>query len=290
LLGVIVVDKPQGITSHDVVSHLRKTLGTRRVGHAGTLDPLATGVLVVAVGHATRFLQYLPLEPKCYEAEVLFGVETNTQDAEGEVVASSKPPDELEAAITGAMPQFTGLITQIPPMFSAVKVQGRPLYSYAREGETVDRAPRQVTIHQFNLQWVQEHRARFTVECSGGTYIRTLIHDLGQALGCGAHLTALRRTSVGQFALDRAIEMEKVTAENLIPLAEAMEPTPLLSLSPLQVARIREGQSLKLPNLPEVEYVGLTDERGVVFSAARITEGRVRPECVIPFEALYGQI
>lgn len=290
MLGVIVVDKPQGITSHDVVSHLRKALGTRRVGHAGTLDPLATGVLVVAVNHATRFLQYLPLEPKVYEAEVMFGVETDTQDSEGETIGGSAPPEDLEGAIRENMPALTGPIVQIPPMYSAIKVQGKPLYSYAREGEEIDRAPRNVTIFRFELQWVQEHRARFTVESSGGTYVRTLVHDLGQAVGCGAHLTALRRTSVGNFGLDQAVEMEKVDASHIIPLNEALPPLPLLNLSPLQVARIREGQSLKLPNLPESEFIGLTDERGVVFAIAKIAEERVRPECVIPFEALYGQI
>ena len=149
MLGILVIDKPPGMTSHDVVDRVRRRLGTRRVGHAGSLDPMATGVLVVAVGPATRFLQYLPLEPKEYEATIAFGTETDTQDAEGSVLATAPVPSDLDRRVEELLPEFLGPIEQLPPMFSAVKRAGKPLYAYARKGEEVDRTPRTVYVDVF---------------------------------------------------------------------------------------------------------------------------------------------
>lgn len=290
MLGILVIDKPLGITSHDVVGSVRRSLETKRVGHAGTLDPLATGVLVVAVGPATRFLQYLPLEPKVYEASVHFGQATDTQDAEGEVIFEGKLPPDLESSIHDFLPNFLGEVNQVPPMFSAVKKNGKPLYEYAREGEELDRDPRTIFVEKFEFLGLDGTVGQFRITCSGGTYIRTLANDLGDAIGCGAFLSGLRRTEVGKFTLKQTIGLQDVSLDKLIPLKEALPPVPMVSLSPLQVARIREGQSLRLPDLPIAKIVALLDERGVVFAAGRIEEDRIRPECVIPFEALYEPI
>lgn len=207
--GIVVVDKPAGWTSHDVVARSRTVLGTRKVGHSGTLDPDATGVLVLGVGRATRLLRFLTLLPKRYTATIVLGVETTTLDASGEVTAEHDMagigPDDVHRAAAS----LTGDILQVPPMVSAVKVGGRRLHEIAREGGEVERAPRPVTVHRFDvaptgdpLRWTAD------VECSSGTYVRTLAADLGTALGGGAHLTDLRRLAVGSFTVDEARPME----------------------------------------------------------------------------------
>lgn len=280
MLGILVVDKPPGMTSHDVVDHVRRRLGTRRVGHAGSLDPMATGVLVVAVGPATRFLQYLPLEPKEYEAEIAFGVETDTQDAEGEVVRRTDPPPDLDKRIDDLLPRLLGPIEQLPPMYSAVKRAGKPLYAYARKGEEVERTPRTVYVDAFEL--IDERR--FRIVCSGGTYVRTLAHDLGQKLGCGAHLSALRRTRAGKFGLDRAIPLDEVEAVRLLSLGEALEPMPIVRLDAVGVGAIREGRTIERAALAPL--VALAEPDGQVFSVARVEGNRLHPQCVIPSEAM----
>lgn len=280
MLGILVVDKPPGMTSHDVVDRVRRKLATRRVGHAGSLDPMATGVLVVAVGPATRFLQYLPLEPKEYEAEITFGVETDTQDAEGEVVGRSEPPPDLEQRIGEVLPQLLGPIEQLPPMYSAVKKAGKPLYAYARKGVEVERTPRTVYVDVFESIGEQ----RFRIVCSGGTYVRTLAHDLGQRLGCGAHLSALRRTRAGKFGLDRAIPLDDVEAARLLSLGEALEPMPIVRLDPAEVGAIREGRAIERATLADL--VALAEPEGEVFSVARVQGNALHPQCVIPSEAM----
>lgn len=292
MLGVLLIDKPYGITSHDVVGVLRRKLKTKRIGHAGTLDPLATGLLVVAVGPATRFLQYLPLEPKVYEGEIQFGESRNTQDAEGEVTSTAPLPVDLPAQVSAALPPFTGLISQIPPMFSAVKKDGKPLYVLARQGQEIEREPRTVHIGAFDIDWETEEpgRAGFYVSCSGGTYVRTLAHDLGAAVGCGAYLASLVRTQVGQFDLDDAAALDDVTEANLIPLKEALGPMPLLEVNGKQELAIRQGQAIGWPQPPPVRHVGLLDSRGEVFGIARVEPPYLQPEVVIPVEAAYGSV
>lgn len=290
MLGVVVVDKPQGLTSHDVVNRVRRTLGTRRVGHAGSLDPMATGALVVAVGPATRFLQYLSLEPKDYDAQVTFGAETDSQDAEGEVVSESPVPIDLEARVEAALPAFMGEIHQLPPMYSAVKKDGQPLYKYARRGEEVERQERTVYIKAFDIVECQPPTMRFRVRCSGGTYVRTLAHDLGQSVGCGAHLSALRRRAVGRFSIDEAIALDDVSPMRLIPLEEALKPLPMFALNDHQVRVAAQGQSVPLPQAVEGRLAALLDTEGHVFCVARVVQDRLYPECVIPREALYGSI
>ncbi len=207
--GIAVVDKPSGWTSHDVVARSRKVLGTRKVGHSGTLDPDATGVLVLGVGRATRLLRFLTLLPKRYTATIVLGTETTTLDAAGDVTAVHDMSGVVPGDVRDAAQRLTGQIEQVPPMFSAVKVDGRRLHEIAREGGEVERAPRPVTVHRFDVVPTGDPMVwEVDVECSSGTYVRTLAADLGTSLGGGAHLTDLRRLSVGSFTLDEAGSME----------------------------------------------------------------------------------
>lgn len=286
MLGVLLIDKPLGITSHDVVNRVRRTLGTRRVGHAGTLDPLATGVLVVAVGAATRFLQYLPLEPKEYVAEVAFGRATETYDAEGAISQEAEVPADLDERIAAALPSFLGLIRQVPPMYSAVKIDGQPLYKAARRGEEVERPSRQVHVGTFETMAKENDRRTMRIVCSGGTYVRTLAHDLGQAIGVPAHLAGLRRTMVGRFGESNAIPLEEVSAEGLLPLREALAPMPFLTLDAAEIRAVREGRALRRSGVPEGSFAALGDRWQRVVSVARVEGDILRPECVIPAETM----
>ena len=231
MFGILVIDKPQGITSHDVVARTRKSLGTKKIGHAGTLDPLATGVLVLAIGPATRFLQYLSLEPKTYAGTALFGIETDTQDSEGKVLNTSPIPSNFNDLLKAFLPNFKGDIEQIPPMFSAVKKNGKPLYKYAHQGKEIERKPRKTTIFFFEILKIDPPLIEFSVKCSAGTYIRTLLHDLGQKIGCGAHLTQLRRTAVGDFTIDQAITLDEVSQGKIIPLSKCLTHLPFYRCS-----------------------------------------------------------
>jgi len=285
LFGIILIRKEAGKTSHDVVDAVRRKFGTRRVGHAGTLDPLATGLLVVAVGPATRFLQFLPLEPKEYVAEITFGKSTSTYDLEGEIVVESSVPGNLTEAIQTALPKFMGLISQLPPMYSAVKVDGKPLYHYARQGKTLEREARNVHIETFEVKALSTDIVEARIVCSGGTYIRSLANDLGSAIGCGAYLSKLHRTRVGKFHVDQAVSLEYAEPSRLVPLREALPPMPLVTLNEIQVHHIREGRQVGLENVPNAILVALTDQEGEVFSVARVQGHLLQPECVIPVEA-----
>ena len=205
--GFLIIDKPSGATSFSMVALVRRLTGVRRVGHAGTLDPLATGVLPVAVGQATRLIEYLDARSKTYEARLRFGVETDTYDADGAVTATTDASLLTRTQLEAALPAFTGEVDQTPPAFSAIKLAGKPAYKYAREGEAISLAPRRVRIESITaLSFEPGDATEATVEvvCSPGTYIRSLAHDLGRALGPGAHLTGLRRTSSGGFTLAAA--------------------------------------------------------------------------------------
>jgi tRNA pseudouridine55 synthase len=226
--GLVVVDKPAGCTSHDVVARLRRIYGLRRVGHAGTLDPDATGVLLVGLGRATRLLRFLTETGKVYRGEVAFGVATDTLDAAGTETSRGPMPAATGTDLEGVLPRFLGSIAQIPPMVSAIKVEGRPLHERARKGEVVERAPRTVRIDRIEVESFtpgEFPRAQLLVECGSGTYIRSLAADLGEALGGCAHLAWLRRLRVGPFPVEEARTLEEI-AENpgkaLLPMVEAV--------------------------------------------------------------------
>lgn len=210
--GVLLVDKPADHTSHDVIARLRGILKMKRIGHAGTLDPMATGVLVVLVGKATRVSQYLMSLDKEYTGTIKLGQVTNTQDAEGEVLETRPVPPLTEAEVLAAMKTFVGDQYQMPPMFAAIKIDGVPLYKMARKGEEVEREPRFIRIASFELTRFALPEIDFVVRCSKGTYVRTIAHDLGQKLGCGGHLSALRRTATGQFTISQCLTLEQIQA------------------------------------------------------------------------------
>lgn len=213
--GVLLVDKPADHTSHDVIARLRGKLKMRRIGHAGTLDPMATGLLIVLVGKATRVSQYLISLDKEYEGTIELGKVTDTQDADGEVMETRPVPPLNEADVTAALKGFLGDQYQIPPMYSAIKIDGVPLYKSARKGEEVEREPRFIRVMSWELTRFALPRFDFRLRCTKGTYVRTLAHDLGQKLGCGGHLAALRRTATDKFHVSQALTLDEIMALSL---------------------------------------------------------------------------
>jgi tRNA pseudouridine55 synthase len=254
--GFFIIDKPQGVTSFSMVSLVRRLTGVRRVGHAGTLDPLATGVLPVAVGQAARFIEYMDAETKTYVARVRFGEATETYDSEGVVTASGDASHVTVAGITTLLPDFTGEIEQTPPVYSAIKLAGKPLYRYALAGEPVEVRPRRVRIDSITLVGFDAElvEAEIEVVCGKGTYIRSLAHDLGQRLGCGAHLSALRRSSSGGFSLDDAVVPETLSAlagdgrleDALLALDRAVERRRAAIVAAEHAADVRSGRDVDL--------------------------------------------
>jgi tRNA pseudouridine55 synthase len=246
--GLVVVDKPTGFTSHDVVAKLRKAFGQRKVGHAGTLDPDATGVLLVGLGRATRLLRYLSESGKAYEGRIVFGIATSTLDAAGEVV-DQRPMPLTRDDVERALPRFVGDIEQLPPMVSAVKVGGRRLHELARAGEEVERAPRPVHVDRFDVVAFESGpypAAAVEVECGSGTYVRSLAADLGAALGGCAHLAALRRTRVGSFTLTEARSLTDVEADPdaaVLPLTVAMRDLERVDVDAEQARAVSHGMS-----------------------------------------------
>lgn len=228
-VGILLVDKPQGITSHDVVARMRRVLRMKKIGHAGTLDPMATGLLLILVGKATKVSQYLMSMDKEYTGTVKLGVETDSQDAEGEVVAEKPVPELTEAEVRERMTTFIGDQYQTPPMFSAKKVNGQKLYKLARQGKTIEREARVIHVSRFDLLTFELPKVSFVVGSSKGAYIRTIAHDLGERLGCGGHLCELRRTAVGQFRIENANTLEEIEEmspsslrRKLIPVNQAV--------------------------------------------------------------------
>lgn len=250
--GILIVDKPAGWTSHDVVGKVRRLAGTRRVGHAGTLDPMATGVLVVLVGRATRAAEYAEAQRKGYRAHIRFGLTTDTLDIEGSTLSATGISPSL-GEVLAVLPRFMGKIEQIPPMYSAIKVNGRKLYEIARGGGEVERKPRQVDITHLGCSGPLDNGDFvLDVECSKGTYIRSLCADIGAALGCGACMSALRRTYSGDFRADDALTLEEIErrgAENcLLPADTLFGNRPALTLgSPAEERAVRNGTDVAVP-------------------------------------------
>jgi tRNA pseudouridine55 synthase len=277
--GLVIVDKPAGWTSHDVVGKLRRLAGTRRVGHAGTLDPMATGVLVVGVDKATRLLGHLALTEKSYDAVIRLGQTTNTDDADGEITATASPSETSEGELRAAVTDLTGPIEQIPPQVSAIKVDGRRAYKRVRDGEEVALKARRVTVYDFALGDLRYDGdvldVSASVTCSSGTYIRALARDLGAALGVGGHLTFLRRTRVGPYDLPQARTIEQLTEElTMLPLADAVSAAfPRREVSEEDARKIAHGGRLGATGLgpgpigvfgPDGTLLALMEEHGPV--------------------------
>lgn len=283
--GGFVIDKPAGMTSHDVVDAVRKQLRTKRVGHGGTLDPDATGVLLLGVGKATRFLSYAQESPKRYEAEVRFGTSTTTQDASGEVEETG-PVDHLtEDSISAELKRFVGEIDQIPPMVSAVKIGGERLHAIARRGEKVDRPARRVTIYELTLtgsSLPEVPEVKLDVRCSGGTYIRTLAHDLGIALSTRAHLLSLRRTEAAGFSVAEAISLDEVSAENLRPLTDIVKMLPVTEVNARAAGLVANGRPLPIVAGLEVGQRTAVVSEGELLAVYRAEADRIVAERVVP--------
>lgn len=265
--GLLLVDKPQGITSHDAVDQVRRVLGVRRVGHAGTLDPMATGLLLLGVGRATRLLRFLGALPKEYEGTGVLGVETDTLDAEGRVVREA-PVEVAEPDLREAMGALVGRVEQVPPTFSAVKVGGRRLYRAARAGRAVEAPRRTVEVYRFDLVRFDPPRFDFAARVSGGTYVRSLVAEVGRRLSCGAHLAALRRTAVGPFRVERARPPNDPGPT--LPLEAAVAHLPPVVVSEDEAWAARHGRPLGPAGLdgpyrvlgPQGELVGIYRDRG----------------------------
>ena len=248
--GIVIVDKPQGWTSQDVTARLRRVFNTRRIGHGGTLDPMATGVLPVFVGRATRGVEFFEHAEKVYETLLLPGITTDTEDITGTVLTQTETHITAEAVET-VLPQFRGGIMQIPPMYSALKVNGQKLYDLARKGKEVERQPRPITIHELTLLGVGAEGIRLRVRCSKGTYIRTLCKDIGAALGCGGCMAALRRVQAGEYTIEESVPLEILLEstepeKHLRPVDSMFRNHPAVTLSPKQELRCRNGNSFSV--------------------------------------------
>lgn len=298
----LVVDKPPILTSHDVVVKVRHLFKEKKVGHCGTLDPMATGVLVMGLGKCTKLSRFLCLYPKKYLGEITLGVETDTLDATGRIVKKC-PVEVSEGKIEETLKEFEGEITQIPPMTSAIKVNGVPLYVLARRGIEIERRPRQVRIDKIDFLGWEKPVVKFKVVCGKGTYIRTLAADLGKKLGCGAHLSALRRLSSGDFLVDKAWRLEELKdlkgkgklEEALIPLSQGLAHYPQVIVKSKLVYRVKNGNSLTLgmikdrPHpLKNGTYIRLLSEEGDFIALARWSgeQAQVFRQVVAPLEVV----
>lgn len=311
--GLLVLDKPAGMTSHDVVDAVRRLFGMRKVGHAGTLDPPATGVLLVGLGRATRLLTFLLRLPKEYQAQIAFGVTTSTQDATGETI-ESKPCRFGADDLRRAAERFRGQILQVPPMVSALKVGGERLYRAARRGEDVQRSAREVNIYSLEIDHFDPaaYLATLRVACSSGTYIRTLAADIGEALGCGAHLRSLVRTAIGSFSQTEALSLERLAGlsesermESVLPPAEAMRDFPVHRATDEDVRKVASGRPVRFVEPParagEIAAthvsgaaggahtkgmsagvpIAVVDSKGDLLAVYRRTRGELKPAVVL---------
>jgi len=261
--GVVLLDKPAGMSSQGAVTAVKRALNADKAGHTGTLDPMATGLLPICLGEATKYSQDLLEANKTYIARVKFGIRTDTGDAEGQVIEEKPLPvfaneSELQKSLDALLPKFTGAISQVPPMYSALKRDGKPLYEYARAGVELERTARDITIHQIRWTDIQWPEATLEVSCSKGTYIRVLAEDLGSAIGCGAHLVGLRRTEVGHLSLEQSFTIESIqqglhnSASYILPIDALLQTLPHLTVDEQQAKRLEMGQRVPL-NLPSIE-------------------------------------
>lgn len=278
--GVVIIDKPQGMTSHDVVAFMRRLTGIRKIGHTGTLDPMATGVLPICIGCATKAADMLTLSDKAYTAEFVLGKTTDTLDIWGNVTGEhdvNVSEDEIREAVLG----FVGEIEQIPPMYSAIKKQGKRLYELAREGVEVKREPRRVTIKKIEIKKIEGHRVTISVECSKGTYIRTLCADIGDKLKTGACMSVLRRTRTGPFSIECAVTPEEARAQyeagnlNIISTDSLFADLPKIMLNEKQTRSITNGVRMTWRNAEEGETFRLYDSAGGFLCVSRIKDGRL---------------
>ena len=287
--GVIPLDKPEGPTSHDMVALARRALRERRIGHTGTLDPFASGLLLLCVGRATRLAEFLTGLDKSYEAVARLGVDTDTEDRDGTVIRERDGWRELdEAAVIAALSSFSGVVDQVPPQFSAKKVGGESMHRKARRGEHVELAPRQITIHEIDLLEMDLPDVRFRVRCSSGTYVRSLARDVGEALGVGAHLTYLRRTAVGAFAVEGSLSTDELDAPDRVaavwidPL-EALAHLPRVDVDAQAAGDLRHGRRVPVsePGGEDLDPVAVAHGSDLV-AVGSVSGGVLKPTKVFP--------
>ena len=277
--GIAIIDKAEGWTSHDVVAKFRGIAKTKRVGHLGTLDPMATGVLPLAVGVATRLARYYADAEKVYEGGVKFGFSTDTYDRTGTPTSKTTEVAPTESQLEAALGHFRGSISQMPPQYSAKKVRGIVAYKAARMGVEVELQPVEITIHELTLLRFDGYRADLRIRCSAGTYIRSIAHDLGIALNCGAHLDSLRRLASGQFTIAQAQPLG--AAVSVIPLAELLPEFPLFAADTVCAASIRQGRVFSAPEFEAVHIRAVSETGGLIAICNRTTAGDYHPAVVV---------
>ena len=277
--GIFVINKSAGMTSHDVVNAIRARFDISKVGHLGTLDPMATGVLPVCLGKATRIAQFITSSPKEYTGEVRFGFSTSTYDREGTPTSDERPLRNSVEEIKEAMQAFTGELNQIPPSFSAKKIGGVPSYKLARKGRKVTIAPARVQVQRFEMVELKGEIMTFQVVCSPGTYIRSLAHDLGQHLECGAHLAALQRTRSGDFHIGQAMRLDEISASDLIPIESLLDSWPRIEVSEADERKVAHGNQI----MAEVEgaFARIFNKKGEFMAIAKVESGWVHPRLVL---------
>ena len=286
--GLLIVDKPGGMTSHDVVSYIRRLTGEKSVGHLGTLDPMATGVLPLLLGKYTRLAQFFSTAEKTYTGHIRFGFATDTYDAEGEAVGPVIVPSLTLEQVRASALQFHGEVQQMPPAFSAKKINGKPAYRLAREGKPVELQPKTICIHRFIIDSLDNDSAAFTMTVSAGGYVRSVAHELGQALGTGGHLSSLRRTQAGVFTIDQAWTLDRLASigsslEGVMPHPRTLLPEmPAVSADPVALGRLRNGGQANLTDFSEAELVKVfAGQRELVAVARRVAGTLFQPMMVL---------
>jgi len=290
--GILLLDKPVGVTSNGALQTVKRLFQARKAGHTGSLDPLASGLLPLCFGSSTKISAFLLEADKRYQVTVKLGIKTTTGDAEGEVIATRDAAGIDEEAVRSVLPRFTGAIQQIPPMHSAIKHQGQPLYKLAHQGIEIERQARDVTIHELRLVALRGDLLDLDVACSKGTYIRTLAEDIGEALGVGAHVAVLRRTAAGPFRAQQMIDMERLQAlaeqgmealdEVLLPMETALAQWPDICLSDEMAYYVRQGQPVFVPRAPTSGWVKLrTSDRRFLGMGQVMDDGRVAPKRLV---------
>ena len=289
--GIVLLDKPVGMTSNAALQQVKRLFNANKAGHTGSLDPMASGLLPICLGEATKISGFLLNADKAYLGTCKLGVRTTTADAEGEVI-EQRPVGELSIEqVEGVLEQFRGPIEQIPPMYSAIKQKGQPLYKLARQGKTVEREPRKVEIYALDVLSLAGDELRLSMRCSKGTYVRTLAEDVGQALDCGAHLSALRRTLVGPFDIEQAVTLEELQEratgglealdEVLLPIDYALQDWPEISLSENSAFYFCRGQAIQVPKAPTSGWVRLSSGERFLGVGEILEDGRVAPRRLV---------
>lgn len=286
--GILLIDKPQGLSSNGILQKIKFLYYAKSAGHTGSLDPLATGLLPICFGEATKFSQYLLDSDKTYTVTAQLGVRTTTSDREGEIVSERTVPDFSQKNLEKALDSFRGKIQQVPSMFSALKYQGKPLYFYARQGITIERPAREIEIYRCDLLDHASHQLQLKIHCSKGTYVRTLVDDLGELLGCGAHVAELRRTQVGHFTEDQMISFEKLSSfteqeriAQLLPMESALQGLPRVFISTATASFVRKGQAVLVPKAPSKGFVCIMEENQFLGVGEVLSDGKIAPRRLI---------